>query len=168
MCLRRLPDVETRPRTFEGTLVEMLLRASEFLRCFIKEVGLINLENWPSFPGAAVLGGLVTLSNDCWFGEGVKAGPCSGTGTRWKASWELISRTIASCNVSKVGWGLMALVEVYACLNISMISATFGFAEGRGDIEVGVADGRGLFMISAMLGLHFMSLLLGVGGWMAR
>lgn len=62
----------------------------------------------------------------------------------------------------------MALVEVYACLNISMISATFGFAEGRGDIEVSVADGRGLFMTSAMLGLHFISLLLGVGGWMAR
>lgn len=62
----------------------------------------------------------------------------------------------------------MALVEVYACLNMSIISATFGFAEGRGDIEVGVADGRGLFMTSAMLGLHFVSLLLGVGGWMAR
>lgn len=50
-----------------------------------------------------------------------------------------------------------------------MISATFWFEDGRGETDVGVADGRGLFITSAMLGLYFVSLLLlGVGGWMAR
>lgn len=81
VCLRRLPDVETRPITFEGTLVEILVRAAELLRCLMKEAGL-NLENWLSFPEAAVLGGLGARSNDSRLGEGVKAGPCSGTGTR--------------------------------------------------------------------------------------
>ena len=51
---------------------------------------------------------------------------------------------------------------------MSIISMTFEFEDGRGDMDVGVPDGKGLFITSAMLGLYFISLLLGVGGCMAR
>lgn len=124
MCLRRLLDTETRPNTLEGILAEMLLRGSDPFRLFLEEPGFINLENWLSFPGPLpflfgpeleileVLGGFAFSSNDFWDGEGVNGGPGSGAGKRWKASWELTSRTIASCSVSNVGCGLKAWVEV--------------------------------------------------------
>ena len=124
VCLRRLLDTGIRPNTLEGILVEMLLRGSDPVRLFLEEPGLINLDNWLSFPGPLpflfgpeleileVLEGFALWSNDFRDGEGVNGGPCSGAGRRWKASWELTSRTIASCSVSNVGCGLKAWVVV--------------------------------------------------------
>lgn len=63
---------------------------------------------------------------------------------------------------------MIAWLEVYACLNMSMISATFWLADGTGETGVGVAAGRGLFITSAMLGFCFVSKVLGVGGCMER
>ena len=93
--------------------MEILLRVSEFLRCFLKGLGLISLESWLSFPELFLLTDVLEFladlavlsrrSKDSLAGEGVNAGPGSGMGKRRKASWELISRTIASWSVSNVG-----------------------------------------------------------------
>jgi hypothetical protein len=123
VCRRRVGVVasEGRRKTFDGTLVEILRFASEPPRCFLKEPRLISLESWLSFkervlvdPGAGDFAPLAARSKHAWVGEGVKGGPWLGTGTRWKASWELISRMIASWRVSNVGWGVTAWVELYA------------------------------------------------------
>lgn len=157
MCLRRAGEGLTRRRMpFEGTL-EMLRRDSVFLLCFLREPlepFLIILEICP----AEALR-FKRCSKVSWVGEGVKGGPASGTGTRRKASWELISRTMASCNVSYVGCGLTAWVDMYALLNKSIISETLKRGDG-----CGLDTGNGLFMTSAMLGARFIPYVDGVGG----
>lgn len=111
VCRRRLLSVvdDTRLITEGTTLVEMLRLTSEFRRCFLKGFSLESCslpeplavtDKLEFFRG---LGALSRRSKHCLDGEGVNAGPGSGTGTRWKASCELISRTIASCSVSNVG-----------------------------------------------------------------
>lgn len=178
VCRRRcLSAVDDRRLTTAGTtLVEMLRLTSELRRCFLKGLSLASCslpETLPETDKAEFfrdLGALSRRSKHCLVGDGVNAGPDSGTGTRWKASCELISRTIASCSVSNVGWGLRASVDLYACLNMSMISATLWFDDPIGETpDVGEGEHRGLFITSAMLGLYFVSfLLLGVGGCIAR
>lgn len=104
VCRRLRSGVAARRLTTEGTtLVEMLRLTSELRRCFLKGFSLASCSLPEILPDIEMLeffrgfaGALSRLSKYCLVGEGVNAGPGSGTGTRAKASCELISRTIAS------------------------------------------------------------------------
>lgn len=102
MCRRRAGDPETFLRSLSyPTLVEMLRRDSGVLLCFVNEFLFIRLlvEKLRLSP----IAGLEALPNSPCSGEGVNGGPGAGTGTRRNASWEFISRTMASWSDSYVG-----------------------------------------------------------------